>query len=81
MLPFAVGLFCFIAPTALAEVRDSLSSSNPLPDLSGLAWMGEDLFVAVHDAKNPDELDRPRVSILALPGWWEFIHLIDESKE
>jgi hypothetical protein len=66
-LSFVVGSCVLIAQIALADFRDSLRSSDPLPDLSGLAWMGEDLFVAVHDAKNPDELDRPRVSILALP--------------
>jgi hypothetical protein len=40
---------------------------SKLPDLSGLAWLGGDHFVGVHDAKNPDELDRPRVSVLTLP--------------
>jgi hypothetical protein len=38
-----------------------------LPDLSGLAWIGGSTFLAVHDAKNPDELDRVRVSLLMLP--------------
>lgn len=38
-----------------------------LPDLSGLAWVGGDRFVAVHDAKAKDEADRPRVSLLELP--------------
>jgi hypothetical protein len=38
-----------------------------LPDLSGLAAMGGGRFVAVHDAKNPDELARPRVSLLRTP--------------
>lgn len=38
-----------------------------LLDLSGLAWIGGDTFLAVHDAKNPDELRRVRVSLLMLP--------------
>ena len=38
-----------------------------LLDLSGLAWLGDDTFLAVHDAKNPDELRRVRVSLLMLP--------------
>lgn len=38
-----------------------------LPDLSGLAWIEGDTFLAVHDAKNPEENDRPRVSLLRLP--------------
>ena len=37
------------------------------PDLSGLATAGDGRFLAVHDAKNPDELDRPRVSVLFTP--------------
>jgi hypothetical protein len=42
-------------------------SSQPLPDLSGLARMGDDLLLAVHDAKNPEELDNPRISLLSPP--------------
>ncbi len=38
-----------------------------LPDLSGLTWIGDELLLAVHDAKNPGEKDRPRVSLLTLP--------------
>ncbi len=41
--------------------------ASRLPDLSGLAWIENDLFVAVHDAKNPEENDRPRMSLLQLP--------------
>jgi hypothetical protein len=39
-----------------------------LPDISGLAWIEDGLFVAVHDAKNDgDENDQPRVSLVFLP--------------
>ena len=38
-----------------------------LPDISGLAWIEGDYFIAVHDAKNPEELKLPRVSMLQLP--------------
>jgi hypothetical protein len=38
-----------------------------LPDVSGLAWIGGDRFLAVHDAKYPDEPTLPRVSLLAVP--------------
>lgn len=38
-----------------------------IPDLSGLAWLGKDRFLAVHDAKNPDEVGRARLSLLRLP--------------
>lgn len=45
----------------------SRQAVNRLPDLSGLAWVEGDTFLAVHDAKNPEENDRPRVSMLRLP--------------
>jgi hypothetical protein len=38
-----------------------------LPDVSGLAWLGGDRFLAVHDAKVPEEAHLPRVSLLQLP--------------
>jgi len=60
--------FASLAPLCFAAgIRDSLKSSDPLPDLSGLVWISDGIFVAVHDAKNPDELDRPRVSFFGLP--------------
>ena len=43
------------------------SETGPLPDISGLAWVERDTFLAVHDAKNPEENSRPRVSLLSLP--------------
>lgn len=39
-----------------------------LLDLSGLVWIGGDTFLAVHDAKVPDEMQRARVSLLRLPS-------------
>lgn len=39
-----------------------------LLDLSGLAWLGGDRFLAVHDAKSPDEDSRVRASVLVLPS-------------
>jgi hypothetical protein len=41
--------------------------ASRMPDLSGLAWIEGDLFLAVHDAKLSDEADLPRVSLLRLP--------------
>jgi hypothetical protein len=38
-----------------------------LLDLSGLAWVEGDTFLAVHDAKNPEENERPRASLIRLP--------------
>lgn len=45
-----------------------LARSSTLPDLSGLSWIEEDLFLGVHDAKrNPEKYSWPRVSIVRLP--------------
>ncbi|MFN9548339.1 MAG: hypothetical protein ACK6AD_14955 [Cyanobacteriota bacterium] len=41
---------------------------NVLPDISGMAWMRDDLFVVVHDSKNRSGKDRPRLSLLRLPS-------------
>ena len=53
----------------LAETSStaSFAPASFLPDLSGLGYVGDGRFLAVHDAKNPDELDRPRVSLLQVP--------------
>ncbi len=41
--------------------------ASTLPDLSGFAWVDGERFLAVHDSKNPDEKERPRVSLVWLP--------------
>lgn len=42
---------------------------GPMPDVSGLGWVEEATFLVVHDAKTPDEDERPRVSLVELvPG-------------
>jgi hypothetical protein len=46
---------------------DATTRASLLPDVSGLAWIGGDRFLAVHDAKVPEEADFPRVSLLRLP--------------
>lgn len=39
-----------------------------LPNLSGMAWVEDDLFIGIHDAKrNPEQFNLPRVSFLRLP--------------
>lgn len=72
------GLVAWLATLTLVLVACSSDDSgdeggveepaSTLPDLSGIGWLGGDEFVGVHDAKNPDELDRPRVSILRFTG-------------
>ena len=52
-----------------AQVQSAaFQRAETLPDLSGLAWLGDDRFLAVHDAKYPDEADWPRVSLIRLTG-------------
>jgi hypothetical protein len=46
---------------------DSERTTELMPDVSGLAWVERDTFLAVHDAKNPEENHLPRVSLLRLP--------------
>jgi hypothetical protein len=41
---------------------------STLPDLSGLSWVADDLFIGVHDAKNNAEKQSwPRISLIRLP--------------
>jgi hypothetical protein len=42
-------------------------SPGPIPDFSGLAWVEGDTFLALHDAKYPEEKDRVRASLIRLP--------------
>lgn len=51
----------------LADALETLVSSRRLPDLSGLVWTGANLFLTVHDTKNQDDHERPRVRLMALP--------------
>jgi hypothetical protein len=64
--------FLLLASLALASAPDrtdsqSGQSAKPPLELSGLAWVEGNTFLAVHDSKNPDELDRPRISLWRIP--------------
>jgi len=64
VLPMLVALLCAGCGT-FAPPGERLTS---LPGLSGLAWVGGDQFVAVHDAKGEGaEAQWNRVSLLRLP--------------
>jgi hypothetical protein len=63
----AAALVCSMAVPAHAEPVHGFRPVQRLPDISGLAWVGGDTFLGVHDAKNPEELRRVRVSLLMLP--------------
>ena len=49
-------------------VPGAAAAQPPPPDYSGLAWIGEDTLLVVHDAKVPEELDRARVGLVVLPA-------------
>ena len=57
-----------IPPKTANQTQSGAAQADLMPDISGLAWCGQDTFLAVHDAKNPEENDRPRVSLLRLPS-------------
>ena len=47
---------------------DSSDGSPKLLDISGLAWIQGNTFLAVSDAKNPGEKEFTRISLLGLPN-------------
>jgi len=54
----------FIGPVDAHELVRSLV----LPDLSGMAWVEDDLFIGIHDVKhNPEKYNWPRISIVRPP--------------
>jgi hypothetical protein len=72
-----------LAASALAgcagTATPAAKQTAPLLDLSGLAWLDGDRFLAVHDAKTPEEDDLPRVSILTLPASLDGVERIDAT--
>ena len=60
--------FALLALAAFAACVRPDEPATPLPDLSGLVWVRDGLFVAVHDSKLPDERDRPRLGVVRLPA-------------
>lgn len=70
ILPALVGLLTTPLGSTRSVLRahdDSGRTAESMPDVSGLAWVEADTFLAVHDAKNPEENHLPRVSLLRLP--------------
>lgn len=63
MVIVSIALFTY---SSSANNISHLETSRNLPDLSGLAWLKEDSFLAVHDSKNLDS-NQPRVSLITLP--------------
>jgi hypothetical protein len=53
--------------TSSADAEQQARAAT-LPDLSGLAWIEDGLFLGIHDAKrNPEKYNWPRVSFVHLP--------------
>ncbi|MGH2414078.1 MAG: hypothetical protein ACRDEA_10380 [Microcystaceae cyanobacterium] len=71
-LKIAIAFFAFLTvvlrqiTVSPAETQENKPLTGSLPDISGLAWIENDTFIAVHDAKNPKNSDRPRVSLMWL---------------
>ncbi|MFN2378216.1 MAG: hypothetical protein ABR538_16930 [Candidatus Binatia bacterium] len=62
---------CLAALSALPARAQSTPAerASTLLDISGVAWLEDDIFLAVHDGKNSDaERDWPRASLLLLPA-------------
>jgi hypothetical protein len=55
-----------IVPAGADDRPRAKQSNRKLLDLSGLVWIEDDLFLAVSDAKRPDENELTRVSLLTL---------------
>ncbi|MEP0546966.1 MAG: hypothetical protein ABJF88_08540 [Rhodothermales bacterium] len=66
MLVLAVGALGREKVIAVPQTA-GLPDLGALPDLSGLAWVEGRTFLAVHDAKVPDEAALSRVSLIELP--------------
>jgi len=66
-LALCATIFIGCATTVLANPPGVVRAST-LPDLSGMAWVKDDLFISVHDAKrNSEKKNWPRVSLVHLP--------------
>ena len=64
----AILVAVLLSSSACAQQNEAVRASSML-DVSGIAWVEQDLFVAVHDGKNNQaEQDWPRVSLLLLPA-------------
>jgi len=66
LLGLVMVAIAFFADSSLANNISHLETNRNLPDLSGLAWLKEDSFLAVHDSKSLDP-QQPRVSLITLP--------------
>jgi hypothetical protein len=75
-------VFLLVFAPSFGQTRPSPSENRltTLPDLSALAWLDGDRFLALHDSKNPLMRERPRISLLHLPQsfgsqFWKVLNL------
>jgi len=64
----ALLLVTYISSCSDPDNEQAMIYPSTLPDLSGLSWVEDDLFIGVHDAKNNAEKENwPRVRLIRLP--------------
>ena len=65
---FLLSLLLTIAACSDFDDEQIMVYPTTLPDLSGLSWVEDDLFIGIHDAKNNTEKENwPRISLIRLP--------------
>jgi hypothetical protein len=62
-------VFFWLFASGFGQTRPASSENllRTLPDLSALAWLDGERFLALHDSKNPLMPERPRISLIQLP--------------
>ena len=64
----SVHMLVIIGFVTLPVYSQDVTHRGVMPNLSGLAWVEEDLFIGVHDTKgNSRQNSAPRVSLIRLP--------------
>jgi hypothetical protein len=63
----AIALLPVLLSSTFASALGLPTNPSP-PDLSGIAWIDNDTFLAIHDAKFPEEAAAPKASLLTLPS-------------
>lgn len=69
ILVLAIRTLIFLVFSQTVSLSQQPTTNNrQIPDVSGIAWVNKDCFLAVHDAKDTGSEPSPRVSILQLPS-------------
>lgn len=64
----ALSIALFICSATLSADPQDVTPASTLPNLSGLVWVEDNLFIGIHDAKrNSEEYNWPRISLVRLP--------------